>query len=81
MSNSERYQGWTNRATWLVHLWLSSTEDWYHAVREMKSPEQIEDFVRELMDNEAPAGLSSDLVSVALAEVNWKEIYDAFHED
>ena len=31
---SEKYQGWTNHATWCVNLWLSNNEGDYHYWRE-----------------------------------------------
>lgn len=32
MSDSEEYEGWSNRDTWLVSLWLNNDYDYYHVV-------------------------------------------------
>lgn len=35
MTDTTRYNGWTNRATWLVNLWLTNDEGDYNWLREM----------------------------------------------
>ena len=32
MSDSEGYEGWANRDTWLVSMWLNNDYDYYHSV-------------------------------------------------
>ena len=45
MSDSEGYEGWTNRDTWLVSLWLNNDYDYYHSVL---------DYTRELVRQGLP---------------------------
>ncbi|NLE45574.1 MAG: hypothetical protein GX620_12710 [Chloroflexi bacterium] len=83
------YNGWTNKPTWLVHLWLSNDYGLYHTTREMLAdahdPERaLRDFVEEIHDLEtlvADSGMISDLLGWALAMVNWREVANAFAEE
>ena len=94
------YEGWSNRATWAVNLWISNEEPsyrhWTHAAQSAladatheadpaHSPARIVlDAIALLatrmeseLESEAPElgpTLWSDLMSHALASVNWYEI-------
>lgn len=35
MTESERYNGWTNRETWALYLWLSNEEPTYNWMRDL----------------------------------------------
>ncbi len=87
----ETYNGWTNKATWLVKLWIDndqgSQEYWlergaltfnapYALARELE--EHFEDAA---LDLNGVTGFFSDLMSYALACVNWDEIATAYIED
>lgn len=74
------YNGWTNKETWLVNLWVGDL------LAEMKQDgadldeDWIEDYVCELFatDNSTVEdGFASDLLSCAIGEVNWKEILES----
>lgn len=83
------YNGWTNKPTWLVHLWLTNDYGLYHATREVLAGAQdreaaLRDFVEHVHNVEAAvgnAGLLADLLGWALALVNWREVADAFAEE
>lgn len=67
--NDEEHNGWTNRATWNVSLWLGNDKAVYEQVRALKlfDAAQFANFCGWLWGNETPDGDS-------LQEVNWEEI-------
>jgi|WetSurMetagenome_2_1015567.scaffolds.fasta_scaffold421272_2 hypothetical protein len=92
----EKYNGWTNRETWLVALHLSNSEELYNSTietlkKKVKYSFQKEDdlmyFVETLTNmsfdrNESSSSLlSADLIRTALSRVDWKEIVNSFKED
>lgn len=66
---SEKYNGWTNRETWLVNLWYS--------------PESREDvqFARDDLEeqHDKMTGCLADMCG--LSRVNWDELFDHFEEE
>ena len=74
MDNEEKYNGWTNRATWNVDVWLSNDREIYKMMKALKMSErnQFENFCVYLWGNETPDG-------ERLSDVNWQEIADAWN--
>ena len=85
------YNGWENKATWLVNLWVGEGAE--PMVREFVSglvgdtyhkTEQVKDYVLEIFGLEeqlATAGFGSDLMGWAVAHINWFELLEAWEED
>ena len=77
------YNGWTNKETWLVNLWLG---DCFQADTEMGeevTAEYIESCVSEMASAAGEsdmAGLITDLLNSAIAKVNWQEIASHYQE-
>lgn len=79
------YNGWTNRETWIVNLWLTNDESYYTDLMAIAKDfdstcaqaEEIERYVHWLIDTGEPAGLVSDLLSTSLGRVDWYEIAEA----
>ena len=76
------HNGWTNRATWLVNLWMS--EDIIEEQRQLGAELDtitLSEFIRNMVDktledHTAEAAFIGDLVHDALDDVNWQEILD-----
>jgi hypothetical protein len=87
----ETYNGWTNRETWLVHLWLSNEPATYETARELARTSQSDLAAGTaihvwLMGDDAPwpiptTGLLTDLIGQALYRVDWRAIGRAFREE
>ena len=80
----DKYNGWTNRATWNVALWVGNDELIYNKMM-MKckdialegsewTDEMALDFSKEIFGNMTPDKDSLD-------DANWQEIADAWNED
>ena len=83
------YQGWRNRETWAVYLWLTNNEVSYLNAIELirgKPPEEAAEALRDRLQEEAhrripEASLWSDLVQGALSKVDWIEIARSLLEE
>ena len=79
--DATKYNGWTNRETWNVNLWVTNEEPLYFAMLDAGgrdrsfTPESAADFAEELW----PGGCTPD--GCELAAVNWREIADAWNEE
>jgi len=84
------YNGWTNYETWVVNLWLTNEPATYDdltaiAKRNEESyikADRLQEYVaslnEEILDK---AGLATDLLGNALAQVNWREIVENHEND
>ena len=86
------YQGYTNRATWAVHLHLSSDELYAAEARRIsrkdnefrfQNDDDLKEWVTWLIDAESDRmePLARDLLIDAIASVDWREITESFRED
>lgn len=75
-----RYNGWTNYATWRVHLEIfSDFED--ELLDEGVSAEWCEDYAYTLVvEDTGCSGLAADYAGAFLAEVNYYEIAEHLNE-
>ena len=70
------YNGWTNKATWLVNLWMG---DYFESCREdgMEiDADFIEASINDMLEDQMPdqSSLMADFINMAIAEVNWREL-------
>lgn len=86
--STSTYNGWSNRETWLVNLWIDGDQKTYEYVQEAyreqgdvhARAEWLENEVHKWLDSslrDANASLWSDLLTNALNRVNWLEIVEA----
>ena len=78
----DSYNGYSNRETWIVALWLDNDEGLYEAANQCQSPSELEDMIDELRDEliGENANLITDLVNGALGRVDWREIWETRNE-
>jgi hypothetical protein len=78
------YNGWTNRATWLVNLWVGNNLAEYAKddLDQNMTAQDAEQYLKDdhWLEDVDEWGFSSDLIMLALSEVNWEEIADAANE-
>ena len=78
------YNGWSNRETWVVSLWLTNEECYYRELCSIiknfdttdEQAEEIEQYVRFIADSCDRIGIAGDLLSTSLGQVNWYEIVE-----
>jgi hypothetical protein len=90
----EKYNGWTNKATWLVPLWIDNVselgflgfypEDIVEDSREewiCSAASKLEDHFNDYVAEQiSEAGLIYDLLRIATHEINWYEIAEHYAE-
>jgi hypothetical protein len=84
-TESQTYNGWANRETWLSSLWLTNDEAGYEllvtACKQsgtlFAKADWLERQMREMLDEKcADASLWSDLISTAFYRINWVEVIE-----
>ena len=73
------YNGWTNRATWLVNLWFGENLTMMQEDGEEVSADYIESMITEYVDEIVPtSSFIADLID--LQEINWEELAEHYRE-
>jgi len=85
-----KYNGYSNKPTWLVSLWLTNDEEFYNSLLAVLQDTERSDWaavIQSIVEDNIPvdddlySGLYSDLLNWALAFVDWEEVASVFAED
>jgi len=81
------YNGWVNYETWLVALWIDNDQGLYEEARRIvREGGDLKDYIEEIIclsfgdESSWPTGLVGDLLTSALAEVEWRDIAEHLEE-
>lgn len=77
---TDGYNGWKNKETWLVNLWLGG----YFEAMEEEGVEVTADRIKEWVEEwipESSNGFMTDLLNCALGEIDYDELADHYKED
>jgi len=71
----EKFNGWTNYATWRVNL------EMFDAYEMELSAEEAKEYVEEVIYETTKEGIARDYALAFIADVNWKEIAAHYQEE
>jgi hypothetical protein len=80
------HNGWMNRETWIINVWLGELNAWDEISLIIRDPKcirpdrELRNFVTDNFDMPRN-GISRDLVSSALGNVNWRELAEHYKEE
>lgn len=77
------YNGWTNKETWIVNLWVGDNLAEMQQEGQEMDGRYIEDYVWELISDSSStveAHFAADLLACAMGEVNWNELAEHYKE-
>jgi len=78
--NMEKYNGWTNYATWRVNLEMFDGFDPFDYFSDNQAdfadclPDYLKQYAEDFLSDTTPQGLALDYSMAFLGEVNWHEI-------
>lgn len=82
------YNGWANKPTWSVGLWLNNSQGDYRHWSERAehlTTEELAEEIQQAVEEGSPtadgASLYSDLMTGSLGQVDWKEVAESFQEE
>lgn len=84
--NNDKYNGWTNRETWAVHLYITNDEGLYHLLSNQTAHDLKEFFEIEqenmIEGHDQTREMRMVLTDIgSLWRVNWREVEKALSDD
>ncbi len=76
-----RFNGWANKETWLINLWLGDLFSSMVEEGEEVTADTIEQLVDELVEQKELDGFLLDLMNCATGSVDYHELAEAFMAD
>lgn len=80
-----QYNGWTNKETWLVNLWIGDNLAEIQGEGTEVSGQTVKAIVIDWLDyaqgNDVESGLLVDLLNCALGHINWEEVASHYKND
>ena len=86
MHEAEKYNGWSNRETWLANLWLNNDESSYDVLCRaidvagtlFDKADWLEEQLRYQLDDEIDVPcLWQDLLQTAFGRISWSELIES----
>ena len=77
MTTDNKYNGWTNYATWRVNLEFFdgfNPSDNGYSEENTELPDQLNDYVESIIDETTADGIAKDYALAFISDVNWYEI-------
>jgi hypothetical protein len=87
INDSDRYNGWTNYATWRVNLEMFDGMDVYEAFRITEDDDAselasaLEQYADDMLTMNGEKGLVVDYARAFMSDVNWHEIAEHMLDD
>jgi len=77
------YNGWTNKETWLVNLWLGDSLTMDQESGTEITASYIEQFVDDIIADSGArgSGFVGDMLNCALGEIDYQEIAEHYEEE
>lgn len=89
-TNRDQYNGWSNKETWLINLWINNDPYLVECLQDIVSYDDgiyaKVQMLKELVEytvfgfNNQPAGMNSDLLNTAIDRANLGEIIESNSE-
>jgi len=82
----EKYNGWTNKATWLVSTWLDeeSTYNYIRGIAEDKTAFELSEWLKKYLEDNTPlneASLYNDLLAWSIELCNYEEVAESIKRE
>ena len=75
------YNGWKNKETWLVNLWIGDSLTMDQEAGHDITAAYIEQIVEDLIEDSGSNGFVGDILNCALCEIDYDELASHYEEE